>query len=126
MSESPPQHAVFSSGNQSDDGTKSPVHLLCHARSTSPQLRFNSASTDSHGGDWELLSSGHADDALDVNEYLTEDIFDCTSMAGVAAAEGGSLLSSWWDAAAAVVSSTVASAAAQPIVECNVLNFLED
>ena len=73
-----------------------------------------------------MQSSGHADDALDVNEYLTEDIFDCTSMTGVAAAEGGSLLSSWWDAAAAVVSSTVASAAAQPILECNVLNFLED
>lgn len=66
-------YAVFSSGNQSDDGAKSPVHLLCHARSASPHLRFNSASTDSRGGDWELQSSGHAGDALDVNEYLTEE-----------------------------------------------------
>ena len=107
MSKSPPQHAVFLSGNQSDGGAKSPGNLLCHARSASPHSPFNSASTDSRGGDWELQSSGHTDDALDVNEYLTEDIFDCSSVTGVAAAEGGSLLSSWWDAAAAVVSSTV-------------------
>jgi hypothetical protein len=73
-----------------------------------------------------LPFSGRADDAVEVNNYLAEDIFDCSSAAGVAATEGGSFISSWWGAAAAAVSSTVASAAAQPIVEGNVLNFLSD
>ncbi len=73
------------------------------------------------------MCSGHAHDALDVNDFLSEDIFDCSSLTGVAASEGGSLLSSWWGAAAAVVSSTVANAAAQPIVEGNlILNFLDE
>jgi hypothetical protein len=72
-----------------------------------------------------MLSPSNADDAVDVNEYLAADIFDCSSAAGIAASEGGSLLCSWWGAAAAVVSSTVANAAAQSIVEGNVLNFLD-
>jgi hypothetical protein len=73
-----------------------------------------------------VLSAGNADEALDVNAYLTEEIFDCSSAAGIAASESGALFSSWWDAAAAAVSSTVANAAAQPIIESNILNFLDD
>jgi hypothetical protein len=126
VSESPPQLTVFSTGHQSDDGAKSPVHLLSHRSSASPPLRFCTPGSGSRGGDWELLSSGHADDAVNVNEYLSEDIFDCSSLTGIAAAESGSLLSSWWGAAAAAVSSTVANAAAQPIVEGNILHFLND
>jgi hypothetical protein len=90
--------------------------------SPSPQLRCQSPSA----GDWDVLSAGNADEALDVNAYLTEEIFDCSSAAGIAASESGALFSSWWDAAAAAVSSTVANAAAQPIIESNILNFLDD
>jgi hypothetical protein len=125
-SESPPRRPTCSSGNQSDDGARSPVHLFGLPLSTSPHLRCLSPSSSIHACDWELPFSGHADDALEVNNYLAEDIFDCSSAAGVAATEGGSFISSWWGAAAAAVSSTVASAAAQPIVEGNVLNFLSD
>ena len=126
ISESPPSHTLFSNGNQSDDGTRSPIHLLS-LLSSSPQLRCRSPSVASvgGGGDWELHSSGNADDALDVNEYLMDDIYDCSSAVGIAATEGSSLLSSWWGAAAAAVSSTVANVAAQPLVESNILHFLQ-
>jgi hypothetical protein len=128
ISESPPQHTVCPCGNQSDDGTRSPVHLLSFplsTLSTSPMPRCRSPVAISGAVQWEILPSGHTEDTLDVNEYLAEDVFDCASAAGVAATEGGSLLCSWWGAAAAVVSSTVANAAGQPIVEGNVLNFLD-
>jgi hypothetical protein len=125
-SESPPRLAFCSSENQNDDGARSPIHLLGLPLSSSPQLRCLSPSAGIHACDWELPFSGRADDVMAANNYLAEDIFDCSSAAGVAATEGGSLISSWWDAAAAAVSSTVASAAAQPIVEGNVLNFLSD
>ena len=125
ISESPPQRLVCPSGNQSDDGARSPLHFLSFPSSSSPPLRCRSPSTCSGPGHWEMLSPSNADDAVDVNEYLAADIFDCSSAAGIAASEGGSLLCSWWGAAAAVVSSTVANAAAQSIVEGNVLNFLD-
>ena len=123
ISESPTPRAPHCSGNQSDDGAKSPIHPLSLPRfSPSPQLRCQSPSA----GDWDVLSAGNADEALDVNAYLTDEIFDCSSAAGIAASESGALFSSWWDAAAAAVSSTVANAAAQPIIESNILNFLDD
>ena len=126
-SESPPRRPTCSSGNHSDDDARSPVNYFGLPLSTSPHLRCLSPSSAIHACDWELPFSGRADDAMEVvNNYLAEDIFDCSSAAGVAATEGGSFISSWWGAAAAAVSSTVASAAAQPIVEGNVLNFLSD
>ena len=133
FSESPPSHALFSTGNLSDDGNRSPVHLM-GMLSSSPQLMCRSPSVASGrggggggggGSDWERLSSGNADDAVDVNEYFMDDIYDCSSAAGIAATEGGNLLSSWWGAAAAAVSSTVANVAGQPLVESNILHFLQ-
>lgn len=119
-------HRLYCMIPTSHYGTRSPIHLLS-LLSSSPQLRCRSPSVASvgGGGDWELHSSGNADDALDVNEYLMDDIYDCSSAVGIAATEGGSLLSSWWGAAAAAVSSTVANVAAQPLVESNILHFLQ-